>query len=99
MVTTKPLTLTDADLFETLINNEALMINHVVLAPGKAFPPHPTDAEVYILILKGTLTATLADEPPVTLSAPQLAHIPYQTMSALSNTTDSPVELVVVKQK
>lgn len=32
-----------------------LLMAHVVLAPGEAIPPHPTDAEAFVMVVRGTL--------------------------------------------
>ncbi len=52
-------TITDQEIFENVFKHEKLLMNHVILPPGKVFPKHPTDAIVYILIIKGQLSVNV----------------------------------------
>ena len=54
--------LTDKDLFENVISDDNLKLNHVVIESGKVFPRHKTDAQVYIIILKGELSIEIGDQ-------------------------------------
>lgn len=90
-------TITDQDLFENVITDEHLILNHVVLEAGKQFPKHNTDALVYIIVIKGAITLKAFDSYAQTYSNGDVVHIPYDVSSELANLTDKPAELFVVK--
>ena len=74
-------------------------MNHVIMPPGKVFPKHPTDAHVYITVLRGELTISLEDEVPIRLKRGQVGNVPKGVMSSLSNVREEVVELIVLKLK
>lgn len=90
-------TITDQEIFENIFKHEKLLMNHVVLPPGKAFPKHATDAFVYILIIKGQLSAVIENNTLKTFGAGQLVNIPKGVNTELSNRADEACELFVVK--
>lgn len=91
--------LTDEEIFENVFDDERYLMNHVVMSPGKKFPKHPTDAEVTIIVLRGTLTAMAASDAPIDIIKGQVLQIEKGTDSALSNETDEVCELLVLKVK
>lgn len=91
-------TQTSDAIFENIFTVEGLLMNHVVVGPGQAFPKHPTDAEVFALVVKGVLTVALEDRAPKQVEAGHLINIPMGVLSALSNESEEIVELFVVKR-
>lgn len=90
-------TITDQEIFENVFKDEKLLMNHVVIPPGKVFPKHPTDAIVYALIIRGELSATIEDNERKTFKSGQLVNIPKGANTELGNRGDEPLELFVVK--
>lgn len=90
-------TITDEEIFENIFKDERLLMNHVVVPPGKVFPKHPTDATVYALIVKGELSVTIEDKPLKTFKAGHLVNIPKGADTELGNKANEPLELFVVK--
>ncbi|HHU17823.1 MAG: cupin domain-containing protein [Anaerovoracaceae bacterium] len=90
-------TITDQEIFENVFKHEKLLMNHVILPPGKVFPKHPTDAIVYILIIKGQLSAEIENNTLKTYRAGQLVNIPKGVSTQLSNRGNESLELFVVK--
>jgi len=90
-------TITDQEIFENIFKDEKLLMNHVIIPPGKVFPKHPTDATVYALITQGELSVTIEDHETKTFKAGQLVNIPKGANSELGNKSDAVVELFVVK--
>ena len=76
MVKVYPYTITDQEIFENVFKDEKLLMNHVIVPPGKVFPKHPTDAIVYILIVRGELSLAVENSEPETFKVGQLANIP-----------------------
>ncbi len=80
-----------------LVTNDSLIINHVVVPPGKIFPAHMTESEVYIIITTGTLTVNLNSQPDHSYCKNNMVSIPKGVMSGISNQGDVLTELFVVK--
>lgn len=90
-------TLTDQETFENVFKDEKLLMNHVIVPPGKVFPKHPTDATVYALITQGELSVTIEQNAPQTYKAGQLVNIPKGANTELGNKSEKLLELFVVK--
>lgn len=90
-------TITNQETFENIFKDEKLLMNHVVIPPGKVFPKHPTDATVYALITQGKLSLTIEDNVTKTFKAGHLVNIPKGINSELGNRSDTILELFVVK--
>ena len=89
--------LTDQEIFENIFTDEKLLMNHVVIPPGKVFPKHPTDAVVYVLIVRGELSVITGDDPQETFKAGSLVNIQKNVSTELGNKTNEILELFVVK--
>lgn len=89
--------LTDKEVLENVFKKEDILMNHVVIEPGKIFPKHPTDAEVIAIVLKGELSVTVEDMEMQTFKFGQVVNIAKGTMSELGNRSDLLVELLVIK--
>lgn len=92
-------TLTKEDLFENIITDDRLILNHVVLEAGKQFPRHNTDAIVYMIVINGTITVKALDLEATNFSKGDIIQVPFNVPSELSNLTDEIAELFVVKIK
>lgn len=92
-------TITDQEIMENVFKDEKLLMNHVIVPPGKVFPRHPTDAIVYALIIRGELSAAIGNNPPKTFRAGQLVNIPKGVSTGLGNRGDELLELFVVKHE
>jgi len=99
MVKVYQYTITDQEIFENVFKDEKLLMNHVIVPPGKVFPKHPTDAIVYILIVRGELSLAIENSAPETFKAGQLVNIPKGIISELGNRGDELLELFVVKHE
>lgn len=90
-------TFTDQEIFENIFRDEKLLMNHVIVPPGKVFPKHPTDAVVYALITQGELSLAIESNEPKIYKAGQLIKIPKNVNSELGNRGEKTLELFVVK--
>lgn len=97
MITEHVWTRTDASLFETLVDRDEVMINHVVVPAGGGFPAHPTDATVCIQILRGILSITTEMNGAVLHGPGKIIEVDRQTMVKLENGGEGCLELLVVK--
>ena len=90
-------TLTEDQILENIFTEEKLLMNHVVVTPGNVFPKHPTDATVFALITKGTLSLRIEDGEINKYTVGQLVNIPKGVVSELGNRDEEILELFVVK--
>lgn len=90
-------TITDQETFENIFIDDKLLMNHVIVPPGKVFPKHPTDAIVYALITQGELSLTIENNETKVYGAGQLIKIPKNVDSELGNRGESTLEIFVVK--
>lgn len=92
-------TITDQEIMENIFKDEKLLMNHVVVSPGKIFPKHPTDAIVYVLIIRGQLSVAIENNGFNTFEAGQLVNVPKGIPVELGNRGNAPLELFVVKHE
>ncbi len=85
------------DLFENIIHDERIMLNHVIIESGKLFPKHPTDAHVYITVISGELSITLGDKSVNKYYKGDVVEVEKGVESILGNTSDDFTEVFVVK--
>lgn len=90
-------TMTDDELFENILKDENLMLNHVVIPAGSVFPKHPTDADVYAIIIRGQLNLVTGDGEEKVYEKGQVVNIPKGILSELGNKSETVTELFVVK--
>lgn len=88
---------TDESLFETLVDRDEVMINHVVVPNGGGFPAHPTDATVCIQVLRGILAIIRETTGPSRYGPGRIIEVEINTMVKLENGGEGPLELLVVK--
>lgn len=87
----------EKDLFENILKDENIMLNHVIIESGKFFPRHPTDAHVYIIVIKGQLSITLGDEAKQTFKKGDVIEVEKGIDSVLGNGSDGFTECFVIK--
>jgi len=90
-------TITNQEIFENIFKDEKLLMNHVIVPPGKVFPKHPTDATVYALITQGELSVKLEENELQIYKAGQVVNIQKGVNTELGNRSEKILELFVVK--
>ena len=91
------LTQTDDKTVERLIVDENIHYTHVILKSGDGFHRHVSDSNVYMTILRGTITLELNEQEAHSYSAGNLLNIPKGTNMLLENRHESVLEIFVVK--
>ncbi|KXZ39505.1 hypothetical protein SAMN05661008_00309 [Alkalithermobacter thermoalcaliphilus JW-YL-7 = DSM 7308] len=84
-------------LIEKIIDDENVVLNHMILTKGTALPEHYSNSNVYMIIVRGTMTIQLDDETPNTHKAGSILNIPFNTKMNVSNSHDEILEFFVVK--
>lgn len=82
---------------EKLIDDDVAAINHMILYKGDALPVHNANSNVYMLILRGTMTMTLDDQEDHSYDNTSIVNIPYNTKMHIRNLHDDALEFFVVK--
>ncbi len=82
---------------EKLIDDEPVMINHMVLPKGERMPEHYSNSNVYLIIVRGTMSLKLEEHSPAEYEGGQIINIPYNTKMNILNNHDHVLEFFVVK--
>jgi quercetin dioxygenase-like cupin family protein len=88
---------TKTKMMEKIVVDENVNIAYVVLPPGDIVPPHHSNANVYMTVLKGTLSITLGDQDEQRYESGTIVNFPDKTMLGAKNKAEETLELFVVK--
>ena len=89
-------TQTHEKVIEKLVGDDVAMINHIVLATGDALPEHYSDSNVYLVVVRGSLTIQL-DEQEANYYQASVVNVPFHTKMNISNTGKETLEFFIVK--
>lgn len=84
-------------LVEKILDDDVVMINHMILNQGEALPKHDSNSNVYMIILRGSLTLQLADNPEKRYESGNIINIPGKVPMNVLNKDPEQVEFFVVK--
>ncbi|MGC8777268.1 MAG: cupin domain-containing protein [Candidatus Caldatribacteriaceae bacterium] len=87
---------TDEKRIEQIVNADEVQINHLVLPQGEKVPEHYSNSNVYLIVVKGTMTITLEGEPRKHLRG-DILFVPYHTRMLIENEERETLEFFVVK--
>lgn len=87
----------DTKNIEKVIDDDYSAINHMVLPKGSGLPEHYSNSNVYMIIIRGTLTLKLGDQEPHKYNSGQIVNIPYNIKMNVNNFDEDLLELFVVK--
>ena len=90
-------TKTDSKVVERLIEDDNVGINHMVLRKGEALPEHFSNSNVYMTVVRGTVSLKLGEQEEHGYSAGSIVNIPYNIKMNVSNKNDEVLEFFVVK--
>jgi Cupin domain. len=82
---------------EKIIDDENLVINHMVFTKDSGLPEHFSNSNVYLIITKGRMTIILNDGEPAVYEKGSIVNIPYKTKMNIKNLSDEILEFFVVK--
>ena len=91
-----PYTVSNEKVIEQIVKDDAAMINHVILTKGERIPEHYSDSNVFLILIRGTITARFNDQEGHTYSK-QILNVPAQTLMNISNEGDEILEFFIVK--
>ncbi len=87
----------DTKHIEKIIDDDPVLINHMVLPKGEGLPEHYSNSNVYMIIIRGVITLKLDEQEAHSYTSGQIITIPYQTKMNVNNCNDSVLEFFVVK--
>ena len=82
---------------EKILDDDVVMINHIILNTGEAMPQHDSNSNVYMTVIRGRLSIGLDDQEIHEYEAGTLLKIPFQTKMNVKNLHSETLELIVVK--
>ena len=83
---------------EKVIIDENIHYMHMILNKGECLPEHFSNAKnVYITVVRGTLSATLNEQETHEYQAGTVLKIPFHTKMSLKNASLETLEFIVVK--
>jgi len=74
-----------------------IQINHVTLLKGDGLPVHQANANVYLLILKGIMTAAFNEMHSKAYSVGEIINVPKNTQMDIRNMEDQVLDFMIVK--
>ena len=90
-------TITDKKIIERIIDDENVNINHMVLNTGEGLPEHYSNSNVYMIIIRGTISLQLDNQDTHTYPKGSIINIPYNTKMNVFNEQEETLEFFVIK--
>jgi quercetin dioxygenase-like cupin family protein len=82
---------------ERLIDDAHVAINHIILPMGSGLPEHHSNSNIYMVVVRGTMTLKLDDQEAHTYVGGHIVAIPYQVKMNISNLNEDVLEFFVLK--
>lgn len=82
---------------EKLIDDDHVLINHMILPQGTGLPEHFANAHVYMIVVRGAVSLQLDDQPVHRYESGHIINIPYHTKMNVNNLDEAVLEFFVVK--
>lgn len=89
--------LTNEKVIEKIVDDENIHLNHMVLVKGTGLPEHYSNSNVYMVIVRGTMTIKLNDEEANNYTVGDILNIPYNTKMNVNNFHEDVLEFFVFK--
>ena len=89
--------LSDNRNIEKLVDDDQLMINHMVLPEGEGLPEHYSNSNVYMIVIRGIMTLKLDEQEPNLYTRGQIINIPFNTKMNVNNFNKEFLEFFVIK--
>jgi len=90
-------TMTDGKTIERIVDDEHSAINHMVLNRGEALPIHDSNSHVYLIIVRGKMSITLAEQETHVYEAGDIVNVAYGVRMHIRNEQDPVLEFFVLK--
>lgn len=87
----------DEKAVERVVFDDNIHYLHMVFGKGEGLPEHFSNSNVYMTVVRGTLSIGLNEQDIHEYGAGTLLKIPFQTKMNVKNLQDETLELIVVK--
>lgn len=87
----------DEKAVERIIMDENINYIHMVFNKNQGMPEHFSNSNVYMTVLRGTLSIGLDEQELHEYSKGDILQVPYNTKMNVNNFHDEVLELIVVK--
>lgn len=87
----------DAKTIEKIVMDGNLHYMHMILNKGEGLPEHFANSNVYMAVLRGTLSIGLGEQEARAYPRGTLLKIPFHTRMDVRNLHDETLEITVVK--
>jgi mannose-6-phosphate isomerase-like protein (cupin superfamily) len=88
---------TDEKTMDKIIDDERVNINHIVVPPGEGVPVHVSNSWVHQIVVRGTLSLSLEDEPFNDHPVGSIVAVPFDHKMNIRNRGTEVLEFFVVK--
>ncbi len=88
---------TDENAIEKVVFDENINYIHLVFNKGDGLPEHNSNSNVYMTVLRGTLSIGLGDQEIHEYGAGTLLKIPFDTRMNVKNLHPDTLEIIIVK--
>ena len=88
---------TDEKAIEKIIMDENINYIHMVFNKNEGTPEHFSNSNVYMTVLRGTLSIKLDEQEIHEYKKGDILQIPYKTKMSAKNIHDEVLEVIVVK--
>ncbi|KUO74687.1 MAG: hypothetical protein APF77_03620 [Clostridia bacterium BRH_c25] len=82
---------------EKIIDDDNVVINHMLLMKDTGLPEHYSNSNVYMIIISGQMTIKLNDDEPKVYTKGSILNIPFNTKMNVNNYSEELLEFFVVK--
>ncbi len=82
-------------LIERVIADEHIHLNHMILPKGDRLPEHYSNSNIYMVIVKGTMTIQLDEQESQNYQAGEILNIPYNVKMNVVNIHEPILEFFV----
>ncbi|MTI66185.1 MAG: hypothetical protein FH753_06230 [Firmicutes bacterium] len=82
---------------EKIVNDDNLMLNHMVLPKDEGLPIHYSNSNVYMIIVKGKMNIKLDEKEANIYTKGDILNIPYKTKMNVKNKDEETLEFFVIK--
>jgi len=82
---------------EKIVADKNVNINHMILNKDDCLPQHYSNSNVYMAVIRGSVSLQLDDAPDETFGTGSIINIAYNTKMNVCNKGDDTLELFVIK--
>lgn len=87
----------DENTIERIVDDERIHLNHMILTKGTGLPPHASNSNLYMIVVRGTMSIKLGDQEEARYTKGDIVTVPFNTAMNVRNNDEEVLEFFVVK--